>query len=136
MIVVDSSAVAAILFDEASAAELVKRLLSEPPGARRMSTASYLEVGAVMAGRRIGNKAAAITDLEVQLSGFGIDMVPVDQVQARIALRARIEFGRGMGYGGLLNYGDCFSYALAKVLNAPLLYVGNDFAATDIVPAL
>jgi len=136
MIVVDSSAVAAIVFGEPSAPELVKRLLVEPAGARKMSTASYVEVGSVLAGRRITDRPAAITDLERHISTFGIDLEPVDHAQARIALRARLEFGRGMGHGGALNYGDCFSYALAKVLNAPLLYVGNDFTTTDIVSAL
>ena len=51
-------------------------------------------------------------------------------------MRARITYGRGMGHGGVLNFGDAFSYALAKSLDAPLLFVGNDFAATDITSAL
>lgn len=136
MIVVDSSAVAAIFFGEPRAPELVRRLLVEPADARKMSTASYVEVGSVLAGRRITDRPAAITDLERHISTFGIELEPVDHAQARIALRARLEFGRGMGHGGALNYGDCFSYALAKVLNAPLLYVGNDFTTTDIASAL
>lgn len=136
MIVVDSSAVAAILFEEALAREVTERLLAEPPGERRMSTASYIEVGSVMAGRRTNNRAAAMADLEAYLSSVGIQLEAVDETQARIALRARIEYGRGMGHGGPLNYGDCFSYALAKVLNAPLLYIGDDFARTDVVSAL
>ncbi|MGE0667795.1 MAG: type II toxin-antitoxin system VapC family toxin [Sphingomonadales bacterium] len=136
MIVVDSSALAAIFFGEAEASDILRRILAEPPGERKMSTASFVELGSVMAGRRAGDRMAAITDLEFGLSGFGIDLEPVTEAQAKSALRARIRFGRGMGHGGVLNYGDCFSYALAKALNAPLLYVGNDFATTDVVPAL
>jgi ribonuclease VapC len=62
--------------------------------------------------------------------------VPADATQARLALRARISYGRGMGHGGLLNFGDTFSYALAKARSAPLLFVGNDFAETDLKAAL
>jgi len=56
--------------------------------------------------------------------------------QARLALRARIVFGRGMGHGGVLNFGDAFSYALARARSAPLLFVGDDFATTDVEIAL
>jgi ribonuclease VapC len=66
----------------------------------------------------------------------GIDLVPVDAEQARIALEARIRYGRGFRAAAKLNYGDCFSYALAKAKGAPLLYVGNDFDRTDISSAL
>ncbi len=52
------------------------------------------------------------------------------------ASREAILFGHGMGHGGALNFGDSFSYALAKTLGAPLLYVGDDFAKTDIVSAV
>jgi len=64
------------------------------------------------------------------------DLVPVDIVQGRLALSARTTHGRGMGHGGTLNFGDAFSYALAKSLGAALLFVGNDFAATDVRSAL
>ena len=56
--------------------------------------------------------------------------------QIRIARDASIRFGKGMGHPAQLNFGDCFSYALAKSLNVPLLYKGADFAKTDIVSAL
>jgi ribonuclease VapC len=60
----------------------------------------------------------------------------VDAEQARLALAARIAYGRGMGHGGVLNFGDAFSYALTKSLDAPLLFLGDDFSTTDIVAAL
>ena len=134
MIVVDSSAVVAILFGEASSALLAERLAADPD--RVISAASYLEVGSVLAGRRRSNRLKAIDDLDAFLNEAGIAIAPVDAAQARFALTARIVHGRGMGHGGLLNFGDAFSYALAKSLDAPLLFVGDDFATTDVAPAL
>ncbi|MBI1181776.1 MAG: PIN domain nuclease [Alphaproteobacteria bacterium] len=89
-----------------------------------------------MAGRRTDNRHAEVTDMETCTADFRIGVEPVDRTQARIVLEARIRFGRGMGHGGALNVGDCFSCALAKVLGAPLLYIGDDFAMTDVVSAL
>ena len=134
MIVVDSSAVIAIVFGEAPATNLARRLADDPD--RVMSVASYLEVGTVLAGRRTSDRLLAIADLDRFLDEAGITLAPVDPAQARMALRARIVHGRGMGTGGTLNFGDAFSYALAKSLDAPLLFVGSDFTATDVIPAL
>lgn len=108
MIVVDSSAVVAILFGESSAEALSVCLATDPD--RVMSVASYLETGTVLEGRRRTDKDRAIS--------------------------ARIRFGRGMGHGGLLNFGDAFSYALAVSHDAPLLFVGDDFGTTDVRIAL
>ena len=63
---------------------------------------------------------------------FGIIIEPVTEIQARIARHAYREFGRGSGSPAQLNFGDCFSYALAKDKNEPLLFKGNDFAHTDV----
>jgi ribonuclease VapC len=136
VIVIDSSAIVAIMRDEPGAGAVANRIAVEATGSRRMSTASYLEVGAVLAGRISGERLQAITDLDDFLADAGVSLEPVDADQARLALQARILYGRGMGHGGPLNFGDCFSYALAKALNAPLLFVGEDFAATDIACAL
>ena len=134
IIVVDSSAVVAILFGEASSAALAERLAADPD--RVISAASYLKVGTVLAGRRRSDRLKAIDDLDTFLDEAGIVLAPVDAAQARLALRARIAHGRGMGHGGMLNFGDAFAYALAKSLDAPLLFVGDDFAATDVASAL
>ena len=101
-----------------------------------MSTASYVEAGTVLAGRRGGDVRQVLTDLDEILDTAGIRLSAVDEAQARLALEARIVFGRGFGAAAGLNFGDSFAYALAKSLDAPLLYVGNDFARTDIVSAL
>ena len=100
-----------------------------------MSVASYLEAGTVFAGRRRSEPTRAIDDLDAFLDLSGIRLVQVDEAQARLALRARIKYGRGMGHGGVLNFGDVFSYALAKSLDVPLLFTGTDFTTTDIEAA-
>jgi ribonuclease VapC len=112
MIVVDSSAVVAILFGEPSAPALLARLAVDPD--RIMSVASYVETGTVLAGRRHADRLRAIDDLDAFLAEARIALAPVDVEQARLALWARIRFGRGMGHGGKLNFGDAFSYALPK----------------------
>ncbi len=134
MIVVDASAVLAILFDEPLASDLTLRLSADPE--RVISVASYVEAGTVLAGRRRTDRLRAIDDLDSFLQEAGIEIAPFDASQARLALRARILHGRGMGHGGALNFGDTFSYALARSLAAPLLFTGDDFAATDVTPAL
>jgi ribonuclease VapC len=134
VIVVDSSAVVAILLGEPTAAELSQCLATDPD--RVMSVASYLETGTVLAGRRRTDRLRAIDHLNAFLDEAGIRLEPVDAVQARVALRARIQYGRGMGHGGVLNFGDAFSYALAEVLEAPLLFIGDDFGTTDVTAAL
>jgi len=134
MIVVDSSAVIAILVGEPPASVLTARLAAEPE--RVMSVASYLEVGTVIAARRQSDHLDAVAFLDTFLAESGIELRPVDESQGRIALIARIRYGRGMGHGGVLNFGDAFSYALAKSLDAPLLFVGNDFTITDVKSAL
>jgi len=136
VIAIDSSAIVAILRNEPEADALAERIAREPKGERRMSAASYLEIGSVLAGRTTGDRLQAISDLEAFLYDAGISIDAVDERQARLALRARIEHGRGMGHAGALNFGDCFSYALAKTLDAPLLFVGEDFSATDVASAL
>lgn len=134
MIVVDSSAVVVILFGEPTADRLLARLATDQD--RVMSVASYLEIGTVLAGRRQSDRLRAIDDLDRFLDEAGITLAPVDEVQARLALRARIQFGRGMGHGGVLNFGDAFSYALARAQQAPLLFIGDDFSTTDVTVAL
>ncbi len=133
-LVVDSSAVVAILFGEPTATALLTRLAADPN--RLMSVVSYVETGTVLAGRRHGDRFEAITDLDALLDEAGIELAPVDAAQARLALQARIRYGRGMGHGGVINFGDAFAYALAKSHGAPLLYVGDDFRTTDVIAAL
>jgi ribonuclease VapC len=134
MIVVDASAVIAMRFGEESFAALSARLAADAD--RAMSVASYLEAGTVLAGRWRSDRLKAIDDLEAFLAAAGIEIAVTDATQGRLALRARIRYGRGIGHGDALNFGDAFSDALAKALGAPLLFVGTDFAGADVRRAL
>ena len=135
MIVIDTSAVIAIVLGEIGAARLADRIEDELAGDRLMSAAGYVEAGTVLAGRH-ASPQRGIEVLDEFVATVGIDIIPVDEAQARLALAARIRFGRGFGAPAKLNFGDSFSYALAKALDAPLLFIGNDFTATDITAAL
>jgi ribonuclease VapC len=134
LIVVDASAIISMIFGEPTAAALADRLSRDAD--RFISVASYLEAGTVLAGRRRSDRINAIDDLDAFLAEAEIFLAPIDEAQARLALRARILYGRGIGHGGSLNFGDTFSYALAKSLNCPLLFIGDDFTVTDIIAAL
>ncbi|BBK35967.1 twitching motility protein PilT [Allostella sp. ATCC 35155] len=135
MMVVDASAIVAILFEEAEAPDCMAAL--EAAAARLMSGVNYVEAGTVMAGRiRAGDRHQAIADLDAFLSEFRISIAPTDENLARAAMRARLDYGKGFGKRGGLNFGDCFAYALAKRHSAPLLYVGDEFALTDVQSAL
>ena len=79
--------------------------------------------------------SAGLRDLDLFLDRAEVELVPVDVEQAREARRAFSRFGKGRHPAGL-NFGDCFSYALARVLGAPLLFKGDDFAKTDLTPCL
>ena len=74
--------------------------------------------------------------VDVLLAKFGIQVIPFDENQARLARAAYRDYGRGSGRPAHLNMGDCFSYALAAVTGEPLLFVGDDFTHTDLTPGL
>ena len=133
MIVLDSSALVAVLFGEPQAAAIAAKIASDETV---MSAANYVECGTVLAGRRRDRPLRAKAHLDRILARAGVAIVPVDAVQAALALEARIRFGKGFGHRAGLNFGDTFAYALAKSLNAPLLFVGDDFGHTDIERAL
>ncbi len=133
--IVDSSAIIAILLEEPPAAACMAALEHNTP--RLISAVNYVESGTVLAHRiRNGAPREAMTDLDAFLTDFRITIVAVDELLARAALRARLDYGQGFGTHGGLNFGDCFAYALAKRHSAPLLYIGDDFSRTDIESAL
>jgi ribonuclease VapC len=134
LIAVDSSALVAILIKEPDAGRLRACLALE--GGAVLSVANYVETGQVLAQRKPDSIEATLADFHIFLETSRIALAAVDQTQARIALEARIKYGRGFGHRARLNYSDCFAYALAKARNLPLLYKGDDFTHTDIVPAL
>ena len=123
MIVVDPSALVAILLREDDSARYLE-VLRSAPGAL-LSAASYVELCAVIKNRR---GAEALTVVDALLEATGIQLEPVTAAQARIARAAYAEYS-------VLNFGDVFSYALAKSSGLPLLHKGNDFSQTDIESA-
>jgi ribonuclease VapC len=127
--VIDTSAVMAVLLGEPQRAAMESLLDSEPC---RMSSATRVEL-AIVAEGRAGAEGARIAD--EFLERFDVDVRPVDARIARIAINGWRRFGKGRHPAGL-NFGDCFAYALAIELNEPLLFVGDDFSKTDIEPAL
>ncbi|MDQ2694558.1 MAG: type II toxin-antitoxin system VapC family toxin [Pseudomonadota bacterium] len=129
--VIDTSALVAVLQDEPE-----RRTFNETLEAAErcsMSAASFVETSMAIESR-YGPEGVRILDLFV--SKARIALVPVDVDQAYLAREAFRRYGKGRHPAGL-NYGDCFAYALAKVLDdEPLLFKGEDFARTDIVPAV
>jgi ribonuclease VapC len=125
--VLDTSAVLALLFNEADADPIEVALDGDP--VRLLSAASYVEA-AIVVEARLGEAGGREFDLLVHKAG--IDVVSVTAEQAEVARDAWRRFGRGRHVAGL-NFGDCFAYALAVVSGEPLLCKGNDFAKTDIV---
>lgn len=135
MMVVDASAIIAIMFEEPEAPDCMAAL--QTGASRLISAVNYVEAGTVMAGRiKGGDRHEAIADLDAFLADFRIAIAPTDESLARAAMRARLDYGKGFGTRSGLNFGDCFAYALAKRHSAPLLYVGDDFALTDVQSAL
>ena len=124
--IVDTSAVLAVLFRE-SDAECYERAMVEAPHCR-MSAVSFLEVAMVLESR---GGAAAGHELDVFIREAAIDLEPVTSVHAQAARRAWRRFGKGNHPAGL-NFGDCFAYALAEATKEPLLFKGRDFALTDV----
>jgi len=128
--VLDTSAVIAILRAEPEAEEFLALLAGAP--ICRLSAASFVEAGLVIRQDQTGAYRQA---LEALLDEFSIRIEPVSEHQARLALDAHGRFGKGTGHPAALNYGDCFSYALARDADEPLLFKGGDFSHTDVIPA-
>ncbi len=129
--ILDTSAIIAILRAEPEASVCADAI--ESAGVRRLSAASYVEVGAVI-DRAVD--AIASRRVDELLATAGIAIEPVTAGQARIAREAYRDFGKGSGHPAGLNFGDCFSYALAKVMGETLLFKGEDFQHTDVASAL
>lgn len=125
--IVDTSVIIAMFKGEPEAAAFA-RLIAEAPVAR-ISAGTFVEL-AVVIDR--SHDAVAASALDPFLTGSGFQIEPLTASQARIARTAYQRFGRGSGHPAQLNMGDCFSYALARDLDEPLLFKGNDFSQTDI----
>lgn len=124
MIVVDTSALMAVLLDEGGAEACVASLEAEAEVL--ISSATLAEALIVADRRNVGAEMAALVE------DLALTVVPLSPADARRVALAYARWGKGAHSAGL-NLGDCFAYALAKARDLPLLYVGEDFALTDIV---
>src|ERR1035437_2186514 len=129
--IVDSSALIAILKREPQWPALSKTL--DAAVSPRISAANYLETSIVVDGWR---NPILSRDFNKWIERFNIVIEPVTAEQAKIARQAYRDYGRGSGHPANLNFGDCFTYALAFDKRDALLYKGDDFVHTDLRPAL
>ena len=127
--VIDTSALVAIAFNEAEAPALELRIAEDP--VRLISAATILEAAMVIE-TRLGEIGGS--ELDLWLHKAAVEIVPADANYADCARRAWRRFGKGRHPAGL-NFGDCFAYALARLSEEPLLFKGSDFAQTDIQAA-
>jgi ribonuclease VapC len=123
MIAVDTSALMAILLEESQAGRCKDILQHE--GDVLITAATLTKAMIVARSRDVSD------DLTALLDALGCTVVPLSEATARRAAAAHARWGKGNHRAGL-NYGDCFAYALAQEQSCPLLYVGNDFARTDV----
>lgn len=130
-LVVDTSALAAVVFGEPDA-ELLAAVMTRHAGDICVSAATLVEASIVVIARQ-GDGAR--DDLEGLLQLVGAEVVPLDAQQHRVVVDAWRRFGKGR-HPASLNIGDCFSYALARVTGSALLYKGDDFSQTDVRAAV
>lgn len=128
--VIDTSALVAILLDEPDRRRFTRAVADAP--VRVVSAATVLEAGIVIEAK-LGE--AGGRELDLLLHRAAVRVVAVDEEQMVLARAAWRRYGKGRHPAGL-NYGDCFVYALASVRGEPLLFKGEDFAATDVLAAL
>jgi ribonuclease VapC len=130
VIVVDSSAIIAILLGEAEATAFVSALLSAIDA--RMSAVTNYEIRTVAFSR---GRKQLLDEYEALFAMVGLSIVAFDEQQSLLAFEGFRRWGKGI-HPARLNFGDCAAYALAKSLDAPLLFKGDDFSKTDVRRAL
>ena len=128
--VIDTSALLAILLSEAESEKLVRAILAD--GRRLIGAPTLVEAAAVMLARKGPQGEIA---LDALLQRLGIEVVEMSAVATTEARRAYARFGKGVGTPGVLNYGDCLAYGITLAMDEALLFKGNDFLETD-VPAV
>lgn len=128
--VIDTSAVIAILFGEGDAERYSTAIDIDPT--RLMSAASVLEACLVVE-RELGEEGNR--ELDLLLLKIGIETIAFNEAQLQVARHAFRQYGKGRHPAGL-NFGDCFSYALSRTSGEPLLFKGDDFSKTDVIACL
>jgi ribonuclease VapC len=129
-VILDTSALVAILVKEPDSGRYIEAISNAPRC--RISAGNFIELSIVIEGQ-FGLEVLRQCDALIRRIGIVIEPVTVEQ--AHVARQAFSDFGKGH-HPAALNFGDCFAYALAKVTSEPLLFKGEDFRKTDIVPAL
>ena len=127
--VIDTSALVAILQREPERRAFIEAI--EAADARLLSVATFVEISIVV---EVRHGAEGLRDLDHFIRRASIELVPVDAEHGDVARTAFTRFGKGRHRAGL-NYGDCFSYALAISTGEPLLFKGDDFVHTDVTMA-
>jgi ribonuclease VapC len=130
-VVVDTSALLAILFAEPEADAMVLSLARDPR--RLIGAPTLVEASAVMRARKGGGGEVA---LDALLERLEVEAVPMGVAAARLARLAYARFGTGIGDPPVLNYGDCLAYGVAMAEREPLLFKGDDFGQTDVQVAV
>lgn len=131
LVVIDPSAIVAMINSEPEVRQILELCVASE--SIQLSAAGFVEAAIVLDNR---NPAAASVELDELLDLLSVTIVSITPAQARLARQAYRDFGRGSGHPARLNFGDCFSYALAKDTGEPLLFKGTDFSQTDVVAAL
>jgi ribonuclease VapC len=129
--IVDTSALVAVITEEEDGPSFAMAM--DKADVLRLSAGTYLEASLVLNKRRdpvIGAKLDELIDM------LGMVIEPVTVEQAKIARQAYRDYGRGSGHAANLNFGDCFSYALARAKREPILFKGDDFGHTDLRSAV
>ncbi|MFJ9313733.1 type II toxin-antitoxin system VapC family toxin [Pimelobacter simplex] len=126
--IVDTSALIAVLFAEEEAADFAELMAAQPA---RVSATNWVEATMVADGKRV----AAGDRLDRLMGELGVTIEPVTETHARAARIAFRRYGRGSGSPARLNFGDCFAYALSATSGEPLLFKGVDFTHTDVLRA-
>ena len=125
--VIDTSAIIAILFAEAEATRMVQAINGDPT--RVIGGPTMVEAAAVMLGR---TGSGGLIALDALFHRLRITVEPFPASAADYSRSAYTKFGKGVGSPPVLNYGDCLSYGMAKALGEPLLFTGEDFHRTDV----
>ena len=128
--IVDSSAFLAVLLAEPEAEPFFR--IMNTAGPALVSAGNIVEIYRVVQARA----PKRLSEVDLLMAELSLDLAPVDAAQTRLAREGMERFGKGRGAPpAVLNFGDLFAYALARAMRAPLLYKGDDFRATDVVPA-
>jgi ribonuclease VapC len=128
--VIDSSALLAILLREPEAERLTEAIASD--GVRLLGAPTVVETAAVMVARKGPQGEIA---LDALLQRLGIDVIPMSPEAAAFARSGYVRYGRGVGSPAVLNFGDCLAYGIARAADERLLFKGEDFSMTDVPPA-